>query len=118
MARYDDQRSNVFLILWTLAVAATTICFLVYLSVRAQSFELGYELGRSQAEMSRLREVERVLALELSAQETPERVDLIGRSLFGMEEPEASRIFSAGEEPRGSVEPRALEAQSVEGRRP
>jgi len=99
MARYDDHRANVFLVLWTLAVGATTVCLLFYLGVRVESIDLGYQLGESQAELSRLREVERVLSLELAAHETPERVDLIGRTLFAMEEPSPDRVFSAGTEP-------------------
>lgn len=100
MARYDDRRANVFLILWTLAVAATTVAFLFYLGVRVQSISLGYELGHAQGELARLREVERVLELELSSHETPERIDLVGRTLFGMEEPVPERVFHAGEDPR------------------
>jgi hypothetical protein len=99
MARYDDQRANVFLVVWTLCVAASTVCLLFYLGVRVESIQLGYELGRSQAELARLREVERVLELELSAHQTPERIDLVGRTLFGMEEPSPERVFSAGEDP-------------------
>ncbi|HSC85820.1 MAG TPA: hypothetical protein VLC09_01060 [Polyangiaceae bacterium] len=99
MARYDDQRANVFLVLWTLSVAATAVCLLFYLGVRVESIQLGYELGKSQAELSRLREVERVLELELSSSETPERVDLVGRSLFGMQEPGPERVYPAGADP-------------------
>jgi len=126
MARYDDKRANVFLVLWTLAVTATTASLLFYLGVRVESVELGYRLGESQAELARLREVERVLQLEQSAHETPERIDLIGRTLFGMEEPSAERVMSAGPDPAvgsdeaseqetGSV---ALETPQKEGRAP
>lgn len=99
MARYDDRRANIFLALWTLAVVATTAAFLFYLAVRVQAVEVGYDLGRAHGEVARLREVERVLELELSAHETPERVDLISRTLFGMEEPAPERVFFAGSDP-------------------
>ena len=56
MARYDDQRANTFLVLWTLAVAATAVCLLFYLGVRVETIQLGYGLGESQAELSRLRD--------------------------------------------------------------
>ncbi len=120
MARYDDHRANVFLVLWTLAVAATTVCLLFYLGVRVESIDLGYRLGESQAELSRLREVERVLSLELAAHETPERVDLVGRTLFAMEEPSPDRVFSAGAEPTvgPNEEPDSPAADSESGPKP
>ncbi len=99
VARLDDRRANAFLVLWTIAVAAATAAFIFYLAVRVRSIELGYRLGKAHAEVARLREVKRVLELELSAHETPERVDLVGRTLLGMEEPSPERILSAGPEP-------------------
>lgn len=99
MTKYDDRRSNVFLILWTLAVIATTSSFLFYLAVRVERIEHGYQLGRAYGEVARLREVERVLELEQAAHNTPERVDLVARTLFVMEEPDPSRVFSAGKDP-------------------
>ncbi len=104
MARYDDRRDNVFLVLWTLAVVASTLAFLFYLGVRVRTVELGYELGRVQAELSRQREVERVLLLERSAHETPERIDLIARTLLGMEEASPDRILDAGKLPEEEPE--------------
>ncbi len=100
MTKYDDRRSNIFLVLWTLSVLATTASFLFYLAVRVQSVEYGYELGDSYAEVARLREIERVLELEQAALNTPERVDMVARSLFLMEEPARERIFPAGKDPR------------------
>lgn len=99
MTKYDDRRSNAFLVLWTLAVVAATCSFLVYLAVRVETMQHGYALGRSYGELSRMREAERVLELQRAAYNTPERVDLIGRTLLFMEEPEAARIFDAGSDP-------------------
>lgn len=92
MARYDDKRDGVFLFVWTLAALATASLFLFYLAMRVRTVELGYELGRRHQELSRLREVERVLSLELSAHENPERVELIARTLFGMDRPDGDRV--------------------------
>lgn len=99
MAKYDDRRQNAFLLVWTLCVVATTACYLFYLGVRVQTIDHGYELGRSYGELARLREVERVLELEYAAHNTPERIDLIARTLFMMEEPASSRVFPAGKDP-------------------
>lgn len=91
--------ANPFLVIWTLAVAAATSAFVVYLTMRMKSIDLGYELGRAHGHVGRLREVKRVLELELSSHETPERVDLVARTLFGMSKPTPDRMVSAGPEP-------------------
>jgi hypothetical protein len=88
-----------FLVVWTFAVAAATSAFAVYLALRMRSVELGYELGRAHAHLGRLREVKRVLELERASYETPERVELIARSLLGMSQPSEDRMLSAGPRP-------------------
>jgi cell division protein FtsL len=92
MARYDDHRDNVFLGLWTLSVVATSLGLLFYLALRVRTVELGYELGKAHQELSRLREIERVLLLEVAAHENPERIDMVARTLFGMSEAPPSRV--------------------------
>jgi hypothetical protein len=79
---------------------AATAAFLFYLAVRVESLEYGYELGKAYSEVSRLREMERVMELEEASHNTPERVDLIARSLFFMEEPQKDRVVDAGTDPR------------------
>jgi hypothetical protein len=96
--------SRPFLVLWTLAVVAATSAFVLHLALRVRSVELGYELGRSHARVARLREVKRVLELELASHKTPERVDLVARTLLGMSEPTADRILPAGREPQVEAE--------------
>lgn len=88
-----------FLVVWTFAVAAATSAFTVYLALRMRSIELGYELGHSHAHLGRLREVKRVLELERASYETPERVELVARSVLGMSEPQAERMLPAGPRP-------------------
>ena len=94
---------NAFLLLWTLAVLAATSAFVLYLGLRVRSVELGYDLGRAHARVARLREVKRVMELELASHKTPERVDLVARTLLGMSEPTPDRILPAGQAP--TVEP-------------
>jgi cell division protein FtsL len=91
--------SNPFIVLWALAVAAATAAFVVHLGTRVRTLELGYELGDAHSRLSRLREVKRVLLLERATYETPERVDFVTRTLFGLSEPEAERLFAAGRMP-------------------
>ncbi len=97
------RRESPFLLLWTLAVIAATTAFVFYLALRTRSMELGYELGRAHARVARLREVRRVLELELSSYKTPERVDLVSRTLLSMDAPEPERILGAGKQP--AIEP-------------
>ncbi len=101
-----------FLILWTLAVAAATAAFVLQLSLRVRSVELGYELGRTHAHIARLREVKRVLELELSSHKTPERVEFVARTLLGMSEPSPDRILPAGALPPESLDHPPVPAQA------
>ena len=83
---------STFLPVWTLAVAATVSAFVVHLALRGKTVQLGYELGRSRQEQARLSEVKRVLELEAASYKTPGRVEIVARSLLGMESPPAERI--------------------------
>ena len=81
-----------FLILWTLAVAASVAAFVLHLALRGRNVELGYELGKARGEQARLREVKRVHELEAASYETPQRVEMVARTLLGMQPPAAERI--------------------------
>jgi cell division protein FtsL len=108
-------RSRTFLALWILAVVAATSAFVLELALRVRSMELGYELGRVHGRVARLREVKRVLELELASQETPERVDFVARSLLGMSEPSADRILAAGKQPTPEEAPAVVSAEETGG---
>jgi cell division protein FtsL len=85
-----------FLILWTLTVTASACAFVVHLALRGRTMQFGYELGRARQEQVRLREVKRVLTLEAASFKTPERVEIVARTLLGMEAPAPERIVSVG----------------------
>jgi hypothetical protein len=106
--RDERKQERVFLTLWTLAVLAATAAFTLHLGLRVKSVELGYELGRGQARLARLREVKHVLELEVASHKTPERVDFVARTLLGMSEPTPDRILPAGRRPA----PEAAQAQA------
>ena len=82
--------------MWTLAIAATVSAFVVHLALRGRTVQLGYELGRARQEQARLREVKRVLELEAASYKTPERVEIVARTLLGMEPPPPERIVPLG----------------------
>jgi cell division protein FtsL len=88
-----------FLVVWTLAIAATVSAFVVHLALRGRTVQLGYELGRARQEQARLREVKRVLDVEAASYKTPERVEIIARTLLGMEPPTPERIVPLPKQP-------------------
>jgi len=85
--------SRAFLPLWTVAIAATVAAFVVHLALRGRTVQLGYDLGRAHQEQARLREVKRVLELEAASYKTPGRVEIVARTLLGMESPTSDRII-------------------------
>jgi cell division protein FtsL len=110
------MEDRTFLALWTLAVVSATAAFVLHLSLRVRSVELGYELGRTHARVARLREVKHVLELELASHKTPERVEFVARTLLGMSEPSADRILPAGALPaEGNTETTAVSAKTAPG---
>ena len=85
-----------FVVTWTFVVMATVCAFIVHLALRGKTVSLGYDLGRARAEQARLREVKRVLELEVASYKTPERVEIVARTLLGMETPPPERIVQMG----------------------
>lgn len=90
---------SIFIVTWTLVVIAAVGAFVVHLALRGKTVGLGYELGRARSEQARLREVKRVLELEVASYKTPERVEIVARTLLGMETPPPERIVQMGPEP-------------------
>ncbi len=97
-SRIARARSS-FIVTWTLVVIAAVGAFVVHLALRGKTVGLGYELGRARSEQARLREVKRVLELEVASYKTPERVEIVARTLLGMESPPPERIVQMGPEP-------------------
>jgi cell division protein FtsL len=89
----SKRGSHVFIALWTLAVTASVCAFVLHLATRGKTVALGYELGRARAEQARLREVKRVLQVEAASYKTPERVEIVARTLLGMEPPGPDRVI-------------------------
>ena len=87
------NRSRPFLILWTLAVLASVAAFVLHLGLRGRIFKLGYEMGKERSEQARLREARRVLELEVASFQNPQRVEVIAKTLLGMQPPTPDRII-------------------------
>lgn len=90
------RKARAFVIVWSVAVLATCAAFVAELSLRGKTLALGYELGRARSEEIRLREVRRVLEVESSSYKTPERVEMVARTLLGMEQPGRDRVIPLG----------------------
>jgi cell division protein FtsL len=86
-------RQRRFLVLWTLAVAAATAAFVVHLALRGRTVDFGFRLGKARAEQARLREVKRVLELEVASYQTPRRVEMVARTLLGMTPPPPEKVI-------------------------
>jgi cell division protein FtsL len=50
-------------------------------------------LGKARAEQSRLRETKRVLELEVTSYQTPQRVEKVARTLLAMTPPSPERVI-------------------------
>ena len=83
-----------FLTLWVLAVGASVLAFVLHLAMRGRTVSLAYELGKTRAEQARLREVKRVLELEVASYQTPQRVEIVARTILHMSPPTADRILA------------------------
>ena len=73
---------------------ATVSAFVLHLALRGRTVALGYELGHARAENARLRDVKRVLSIESASYKTPDRVEIVARTLLSMEPPPPSRVVS------------------------
>src|SRR5438128_12235926 len=104
------RKHRAFIPLWTMAIMATVAAFILHLALRGKTVALGYELGRARSEQARLREVKRVLQVEAASYKTPERVEIVARTLLGMEPPPPERIV-----PLAAVAPRSLDAPDAPG---
>jgi cell division protein FtsL len=99
-----------FVPIWTLAVIASSAAFIVHLALRSKNLELGYEIGRARSEEARLRETKRVLELESASYKTPSRVDVVARTLLGMEQAPPDRIVLIDRHAPGPAEARKEDA--------
>ena len=102
-----------FLVIWTMAIAGTSSAFVVHLALRGRTVQLGYDLGHARQDQARLREVKRVLELESASYKTPERVEIVARTLLGMEPPSPDRIVPIAQSPSSDDDDRT--ARGSEG---
>ena len=85
-----------FLLLWTAAVLATAMAFIVHLAMRFETVRLGYEVGAAQREQRQLIEGRRNLAIEAATLRQAARVEAVARQALDMEVPEPGRVVPVG----------------------
>ncbi len=84
------------LLLWTAAVMASALAFIVHLTLRFETVRLGYDVGEARAEQSKLVESRRLLSLEAATLSQSDRVEAVARGAFDMDVPGPSRVISLG----------------------
>ena len=83
-----------FLALWTAAVLAVAISFIVHLTLRFETVRLGYDVGDARREQRSLIESRRLLSLESATLRQPDRVETVARGAFSMEVADSPRIIA------------------------
>jgi len=84
-----------FLALWTAAVLATAVSFVVHLTLRFETVRLGYQVSEARKVQRELIDSKRLLYLEAATLREPDRIEAMARGVLGMDVPEASHIISA-----------------------
>ena len=85
------------LALWTAAVVATAVAFVVHLTLRFENVRLGYAVGEARREQQQLVEARRLLSLEIATLTQPDRIETIARGAFGMVVADPTRVVHVDE---------------------
>ena len=85
-----------FLMLWTVAVMATALSFIVHLALRFETVRLGYDVGAAREQERELIEQRRLLALEAATLREADRVEIVARGSFDMDVARSPRVIAVG----------------------
>jgi cell division protein FtsL len=88
--------SRRFLLLWTAAVLATAMAFIVHLAMRFETVRLGYEVSEARRDERQLIETRRNLAVEAATLRQASRVEAFARQALHMDQPDPSRVVPVG----------------------
>jgi cell division protein FtsL len=83
-----------FLTLWTVAVVATALSFIVHLTLRFETVKLGYDVGTAREQERALIEQRRLLALEAATLRESDRVETVARGSFQMDVVTPPRVIA------------------------
>ena len=88
--------SRRFLLLWSAAVFATAMAFIVHLAMRFETVRLGYEVSGARREERQLIETRRNLAVEAATLRQASRVEAFARKALDMDQPDPERVVPVG----------------------
>ena len=74
---------------WMAALLATSLAFLVHLSLRFETVRLGYEVDEAKRQYDELIEERRLLSIEAATLRQAPRIETIAKRTLGMKKPEA-----------------------------
>ncbi|MCB9709331.1 MAG: cell division protein FtsL [Myxococcales bacterium] len=81
-----------FLTLWSAAVVATALAFVMHLALRFETVRLGYAVSKARREQRSLLDNRRLLSLEAATLRQNGRIEYVARHVLGMEVPDGDRI--------------------------
>lgn len=79
-------RSGIILLMIAIVAA------LLFVWMRVQVIQLGYEVSKIRRDTMQLREQKNILESEIAAQKSPQRLEEIAASIFGMRSPQGDEI--------------------------
>lgn len=85
-----------FIMMWSVAVVATALSFIVHLALRFETVRLGYDVGTAREEERGLIEQRRLLALEAATLREADRVEVVARGSFDMDVARSPRVIAIG----------------------
>ncbi|HEX2679385.1 MAG TPA: cell division protein FtsL [Polyangiales bacterium] len=83
-----------FLMLWSVAVVAAALSFIVHLTLRFETVRLGYDVGSEREQERELIEQRRLLALEAATLREADRVETVARGAFQMDVVTPPRVIA------------------------
>lgn len=85
-----------FLFTWKVSIVASTLAFLVHVTLCIENAELGYKLSTAQHRERDLREQRTRLQLEKASLLQLKRVETVAKNTLGMEIPSRDRVILVG----------------------
>ncbi|HKU43620.1 MAG TPA: cell division protein FtsL [Polyangiales bacterium] len=85
-----------FLFTWKVSIVASTLAFLVHVTLCIENAELGYKLSKALNKERELRGQRTLLQLEAATLGQLKRVETVAKNNLGMEVPSRDRVILVG----------------------
>ena len=83
-----------FLLLWSVAVFAAALAFIVHLTLRFETVRLGYALAKARVQQEQLVEQLRLLSLEAATLRQVDRIETVARGALAMDVAPPSHVIA------------------------